>query len=114
MNDAVDKILLLPRYTSFAGAGTFLTAPMNVRAYGQAIVTFYETAALGTSWPAVAVYIDDSPDLEIWNEPDAGLGINTPTTVEFRMEWIRMRVVVGSGDPGVTCWCVGDFVRRHG
>jgi hypothetical protein len=113
MQAVVDKVLLIPRYTSFAGATTFLTPPMNVRDYSHANVTFVEAGALGAIGPGVTVTVQESPDLEIWN--DIGSSINNGDTNEqaFQFEWIRLKLVVTGTDPCFTCWCVGDFVRRH-
>lgn len=113
MSEAVDKILLIPRYTAFAGAGTFLTAPMNVREYSRVLATFEEAGALGASGPTVLVYIEESPDLEIWNEIGDSINDHETDTREFQFEWMRLKLVVSGSDPGFTCWCVGDFVRRH-
>src|SRR5688572_5950350 len=92
--EVVEKIILLPRYTSFAGAGTFRTAPMNVRDFGQVIATYTKVAYIGTSGPVVNVYFEQSPDLEIWAEIGSAISDGIPTTVEFSYEWIRVKLVV--------------------
>jgi len=113
MEAAVDKMILLPRYTSFAGVGTFLTSAMNVRDYSHVNVTYVTVGALGSTPPTVTVYLQESPDLEIWNDIDADINDGNTDTRNFRFEWTRLKLVMTGADPGFTCWCVGDFVRRH-
>jgi hypothetical protein len=114
MEGPVERIILLPRYTSFAGTGTFHTAPVNVRPYSRATVNYVETGALGSIGPEVDVRVEESADLEIWEEIGGNLNSGEPETREFRFEWIRLKLAVTGSDPGFTCWCVGDFVLREG
>lgn len=113
MEANVDRIILLPRFTSFAGEGTFLTAPLNVRQYGRAILYYAHVAALGASGTDVDVVVQQSPDLEIWADIGDPLGHDASEERGFRFEWIRLKLVVTGLDPGFTGWCVGDFVRRE-
>ena len=113
MDGAVDQIILLPRFSSFGGAGTFLGAPMNVREYGRAILTCVKAGALGSTPATLAASVQESADLEIWTDIGSALTDGVPGERAFRFEWIRMKYVVVGTDPGVTCWCVGDFVQRH-
>ena len=112
MEAMVEKVLLLPRYTSFVGAGTRLTQPMNVRAYASAIVTFTFVAGLGAG-PTVLISLQESPDLEIWTDVGDTLAHGTPESRTFKFEWIRLKLVISGTDPAFTCWCVGDFVLRE-
>lgn len=112
MTEVVDRILLVPRYSSLAGAGTFYSAPILVRDYGQANFYFAKVAALGSPAALLEVVVEESPDLEIWESIGSPLTLDAPDVREFRFEWIRMRMTVGGADPGVTCWCIGEFVRR--
>ena len=112
MEPTVDKIILLPRFTSFAGSGTFLTAPMNVRAYHEALIQFDVVATLGTTGPTISACVQESPDLEYWQDIGPALTHNDSVPKAFRFEWIRLKVTVSGADPGFTGWCVGNFVRR--
>ena len=110
----VQKIVLLPRFTTFSGARTFNTAPINVRAFASADISLWVGNGVGTS-PGFSLVIQDSPDLKIWSTLST---INpTPGTEAFQMvifqrEWIRLAVTLSGTDPGFTGWCVGDFVTR--
>ena len=110
----VRKIVLLPRFTSFAGADTFPTGPINVKQYASAIVTMWFGTPVGTT-PAISVDFEESPDLTLWST----LASLTPTpgtelrqSISFGMEWMRVVVQLGGADPGYTGWCVGNFVTR--
>jgi hypothetical protein len=108
----VDKLILLPRFTTFAGATTFETPPMNVRGYGQALLDLMVAGRLGAPPAGLAVTVQESPDLGIWQ----GVGTLVPgatTEVSFSFEWMRLTITVSGPDPAVTCWCVGNFVRRQ-
>lgn len=113
MPDAVDKMILIPRFTAFAGVGTFLTAPMNVREYSRVLASFVVAATIGSSAPGVAVVVQESADLEIWTDIGGDLNGAGTATRDFGFEWIRLKLVVTGTGPAFTCWCVGDFVRRH-
>lgn len=112
MEAVVDKLILLPRFTTFAGATTFETPPMNVRGYGQALIDLMLVGALGSPAAALAVEVQESPDLGIWR--DIGTLVSGSTTnVVFSFEWVRLKVTVSGADPAVTCWSVGNFIRRQ-
>jgi hypothetical protein len=113
MQEVVDKVLLLPRYTSFAGATSFYTAPMNVREYARAIFTYTACGGLGSTPPTVVVKIEQSADLEIWTEVAPDINVGGPVELAFKFEWMRIKLTVSGSDPCITCWCVGDFVYRH-
>jgi hypothetical protein len=110
----VQRIVLLPRYTSFSGARVFHGAPFNLRAFASADLVLWTGPGVGAS-PAYVLELQDSPDLKIWSP----LAILAPTpevelsqAVTFRHEWVRLAVTLTGGSPGFTCWCVGDFVKR--
>ncbi|MCE9637731.1 MAG: hypothetical protein K8T90_18685 [Planctomycetes bacterium] len=110
----VQKIVLLPRYTSFSGAQVLTTAPINVRAFASATIGFWVGNGIGTT-PTIAMEIQQSPDLKIWTSLSTFTG--TPETevtnnVTFEMEWVRLAITLTGTDPGFTGWCVGDFVTR--
>lgn len=113
MEATVDHVLLLPRYTSFAGATTYLTPPMNVRAYDGGYFLFTQVAALGSTPASLAVKVQESPDLEIWTDILTSLTSAVPSERLFQFEWIRLEIVLAGTDPAATCWCVADLTRRR-
>lgn len=113
MESNVDHVLLLPRYTSFAGATTFLTPPMNVRAYDGGYFLFTQVAALGSTPASLTVKVQQSPDLEIWTDVLNALTSGTPGERLFQFEWIRLQIALAGSDPAAACWCVADLTRRR-
>lgn len=112
MEPVVDKLILLPRFTTFAGATTFETPPMNVRAYGFALIDLALAGALGSPLAGLSVAVEESPDLGIWQLVGT-LAPGSATQVAFAFEWMRLKVTVTGTDPVVSCWSVGNFVRRQ-
>jgi len=116
MKATVQKQIIVPRFTSFAGAGTFATAPLNVRAFSEAYFMFLHVGVLtGT---ADDVYVQESHDLETWTDIGAALPSFSYTNDEaelrsLRLEWMRLRIVLSGTDPAMTCWCVADLIRRE-
>jgi hypothetical protein len=110
----VQKIVLLPRFTSFSGARSFLSAPINVRAFASAIVTVWVADGVGTS-PTFAMSLQESPDLKIWTALSGFSptpGVELTQSVPFKKEWVRVSVVLTGSNPAFTGWAVGDFVTR--
>jgi len=107
------QVILLPRFTAIAGEGSFLTAPLNVRAYAYAMFHFTVVSGLGATPPTVEVFVEHSPDLEHWEAIGDALDIGEPSLRDFSFEWVRLRIEVSGDDPAFTCWCVGEFVVRE-
>src|SRR5262245_16233424 len=120
MAEAVEKILLIPRFTALFGNGPFYTAPINVRAYQYADVTAWASKGWGTPTPSSAgMTAQGSQDLDNWFPITAALlssvqGEEKTTEVEFALDWFRLKVdISGSVDMAAsTLWAVGNFVRR--
>lgn len=112
----VQKIILIPRYTSFVGLGTFYTTPINVREFCHADVSFWRGNEFGTI-TTLGVGLEQSPDLTTWT----GLASFTTAaddedcqSADLTMEWLRMAVYMTVGtDPAFSCWAVGNFERRR-
>lgn len=110
----VQKIVLLPRFTSFSGARAFNTAPINVRAFSSALITLWVGNGVGST-PGFSMAVQESPDLKIWTQlvnfiPTPGTEV--VQSVEFEKEWLRLVITVTGTNPAFTVWCVGDFVTR--
>ena len=127
MNETTEKILLLPRFTAFAGNGPYYTAPINIRAYSRADITAWASLGFGTSRSTIQVSVEESPDLDSWFALGGLIG-STPESEEttrvpsspatFRFDWLRLRVELTGTDtmgnaPVLTAWAVGNFVRRE-
>ena len=109
------RLVLLPRFTTLVGAGTYYTKPVSIRPYGEAILSVWRGPDRGTS-PTFNVVAQVSRDLASWaNAQTFSPSSSTESTATFDVdaEWMRLRLVVGGTDPSVTSWCVGEFVERE-
>ena len=115
MDDATTTFVLLPRYTSFAGATTFACAPINARAFPLASLTLWRGG--GVAVDDVDFVLEGSQDLQEWEELVAVTPDDDDETlrdVELDREWIRLTVTVNGTDPTVCAWALGEFVKRVG
>jgi hypothetical protein len=111
----VDKVILLPRYTTLVGKTDFITAPINVRPYAEANISFWRGNELGTV-TSLTVTVQESPDLTEWKSLQTfSTAADTEETksASFTMDWIRLKVEIDGSEPSITCWCVAEFVRRE-
>lgn len=113
----VEKVILLPRYTSFAGPGTFLSAAINVREFEKVDASFWRGNEIG-SLLVLTVILQQSPNLEDWTtlatfitDPDQ----ENVQGADLTMDWLRMLVEIqgGGATPALTCWAVANFQRRN-
>lgn len=116
MANAVDKILLLPRFTAFCGVGPYYTAPMNVRAYRQAFITAWAGKGVGSTSSTAGITVQESTDLLDWNDLD-GISLTADAEAQgdpsFSLEWMRLKIDITGAWPAVTLWAVGNFVLRE-
>lgn len=111
-------LVLVPRYTTYAGDDTFVTVGMDVTQFQNALVSFWRGNLLGTA-PSLACYLEESSDQLSWTEC---AGITQPFTgstsaevqyvVELKKRWFRIRVVLTGGDAVLTCWAAGFLEER--
>lgn len=115
---SVQKVVLVPRFSTFAGHYKFRSAPVNVRDMAKADLTAWRSpVGLGQD---VGFHLEESIDLIVWTTvADSTLAplanAEETTSCDLEMPWIRS--VVDVQDPGgdgcvVTCWLVGNFTMR--
>jgi hypothetical protein len=113
--------ILIPRYTSYIGQGVYLSAPVDVSAYADAIVTVWRGKLVGGG--TIKFVYQLSTDAASWADwlpgpPDPAFdpGENTALTVGFActQKWARMKVTLTEdGEPqAVTCWASGLLTER--
>jgi hypothetical protein len=107
MSAVESAVVLFPRFTTLAGATTFLTPPLDVSRFGGAQLQFWWASYSGT----VTGYLDESLDGVEW-PVDAtteivmtGAGSPKFLSVGFRLRWFRMRIVTQSS--WIMLWCEG-------
>jgi hypothetical protein len=110
-------LVLIPRYATFAGDGTFTTIAMEVTEYTGALVNVWRGKLLGTT-PTVSFVFEESTDQVSWTDctgggaADPGEGLEAQYTPTLRKRWFRIKVTLTGTDPVVTCWAVGFLERR--
>lgn len=109
------SIVFLPRFTTLAGATTFLTAPIDVSQFaGAQFQVWRGDIRLKTGTGTFSVTFEESLDTETWV-----VGPSTPQpyvvpahdvrmfSYSFRLRWFRLKIEVTGADPVVTCWAEG-------
>lgn len=113
MSQAVRKLILLPRYTTFVGARTYVTPPVHVRDFASADLIAFVGEMIGST-PGIEIQAEESPNLDHWidnGDPYDTEG-ETVGSHTFRMDWLRLRITLSGTDPAATLWMVGNFVER--
>ena len=113
-------VVMLPRFTSYVGPGTFATAPLGVEAFSGGEVTFWRGPLVGgAATSPFTAYLEESHDALVWTLafPTAVTQVNRSDScaMPFTKRWFRVRVVLAanaSGVVGISLWMAGAFVRR--
>ncbi len=111
-------LVLLPRYTAYAGAADFTTIGMEVSDYSKAIVNCWRGPIIGTAG-TFAVVFEESTDQLTWSTCTSGSGgdpgLNTEAQYkpELNKRWFRIKVTVGGTNAAVNCWAIGYLERRE-
>jgi hypothetical protein len=117
MRGALVPVVLVPRYTSLVGSGTWTTIPLNVEEYCKGTITLWRGRMPGSGPPTFTAYFEDSHDGVDWTPFDAGgedPGADASDIVRFDLvrRWLRVRIVLTGTNTGVSCWAAGLFEKR--
>lgn len=110
-------VVIVPRFTTYVGGGTYETIPIPVSAYDGLVVSVWRGALIGTV-PTLSLGFLESNDLENWSAcagtvVPPGAGSEAQSSVSFTKAWFRMNTVLASADSGVTMWAQGFFTLRE-
>ena len=113
----VQRVILLPRYSSFSGATLFRVPPIYVRPYGDVVVHAWRATGMGVG--TMSLTIEQSVDLETWHTLDVltlAADTEASTGLELTDDWLRVTAQLTGTDPSTTCWALADLVQRdtHG
>lgn len=113
MKGPLVPLVMIPRFTSYVGAGTFDTAPLDVERYARFVLRVWRGTALGTS-PAVTIRFQASHDGITWFDLATVSGFNAEGTVDeaIAWRWLRARVELTGTDPAFSCWAAGVLEER--
>lgn len=119
MKGELEPVVLVPRYTSYIGSGSYTTAPLNLEPYSRVKITVWRGYMPGTGSPTFKMYFEDSHDAETWTAfnpsgEDPGANPSTPGIVSCDLirRWFRVRVELTGTSTGATCWAVGLLEKR--
>lgn len=118
-------LVMIPRYTTYAGASDFTSIGMDVSEYESAILNIWRGRIVGvTTSPAFKVTCEESTDQNVWSTCEGTTADTLITEDEekqflpaMRKRWFRVRITLtgtgGSGDgPVCSCWGVGYLEER--
>ena len=112
-------LVMMPRYTTLAGASNFTTIAMDVTDYQTAILNVWRGKLIaGTTFTVSA---EESTDQEVWTacsgtnctNYDPGQEAEGQVSATVKKRWFRIRVTLGGGDPQATAWAVGFLEQRQ-
>jgi hypothetical protein len=123
MKGALVPAAILPRFTSYAGPGSFATAPLEVTPFGRGDLVFWRGPLVGgAASDPFRVYFEESHDAIFWTE--AATDLSQPVIaanrfdrleVEFTKRWFRVRTELAGasgGIVGITMWLTGGLELR--
>ncbi|MCE9635093.1 MAG: hypothetical protein K8T90_05240 [Planctomycetes bacterium] len=116
-------LVMLPRYTTFAGTTPFYTIAMDVTEYEKAILNVWRgQMRTGCTF---SMYFEESTDSNSWTNcagvtppVDPGPGAEAQYVPTLRKRWFRLRLeLTAATTPDdfatVSCWAVGFLERRE-
>ena len=110
-------LVLIPRYTTFAGAETFTTIGMEVTDYEKALVNMWRGPLAGGG--SFVATFEESTDGTTWSTctgatpGDPGEDTEVQYTPSLNKRWFRVKIVLTGTDPAVTVWALGFLQMRE-
>jgi len=111
-------LVMLPRYTTYAGDSTFTTVAMDVTDYQKAILNVWRGKLVG-SGPTFDISFEESTDQDSWTVCTNGSGGDPGTeteaqyTPDLNKRWFRVKITLGGSSPIATCWAIGFLEMRQ-
>jgi hypothetical protein len=113
-------IVLIPKYTTYAGdGGTFYTPPIPIGAYDTLVATIFGGKVVGPGGSACTLQCQESNDLTTWTDCSGGTptypGPFTPVQYSFTLEkgWLRFGVHINNASALVTLSVEGHLELRE-
>ena len=115
-------LVMVPRFTTYAGEATFATFPMDVTDYQAALLNVWRGDLVAST--TFKVTAEESTDQAVWStcsgtnctNYDPGLETEGPMSATLKKRWFRLKVVLAqtTGNyPLATCWAVGFLEERE-
>lgn len=118
-------LVMIPRFTSYLGEGTYTTVPLDVSDYEGATLEFWRGQLRSPGTGTFTAYFEQASepwaDDTLWNVLATVTSANASSleTLTFsRFPYFRVRIVLEDATyhaVGVTCWAAGFLRKRdHG
>jgi len=112
-------LVMMPRYTTLAGASTFTTIAMDVTQYQTAILNVWRGRLITSG--TFACTCEESTDQDTWSDCAGTNTVSYDPTQEtegqvsatLKKRWFRLRIVLGGTDSQATLWAVGFLEQRE-
>jgi hypothetical protein len=117
-------LVMIPRYTSYVGAATYTTVPLEISEFSGAAIEFWRGQLAGKPQGATfQAYLQEAfdlslPEAEAWTNLASTSTDDTSTVfkVTFTKRYFRIKIVL-TGEPtdnlvAITCWAAGSLERR--
>jgi len=112
-------LVMLPRYSTLAGATSFTTIAMDATDYQTAILNVWRGKLI--SGGTFAVTSEESTDQDTWSTCsgtncsayDPGEATEGQVSATIKKRWFRIKVVLTATDAQATCWAVGFLKQRQ-
>lgn len=113
MSGRQHPLVLVPRFTTYAGPGDFTTSPVDVSRFLDGMIHMWRSALVGTS-PSLLFHFEESTDQEVWSQVaslDPGAGTEATLPLLFTRPLLRARVEIFGGDTVATCYAHGYLLE---
>jgi hypothetical protein len=111
-------VVMLPRFTSYLGEGSYATVPMPVEAYQNICVTFWRGPLVGgDATTPFEAFFEVSHDAYTWESihaPIDTVDTSDKLAMPLTKRWFRVRIELladGNGVVGLSMWMAGVFQR---
>lgn len=113
-------LVMLPRYSTFAGATTFYTIWMDVTEYQKAILNVWRgpmptDTDFELSFEESTDQVSATSCAGVTNPVDPGVDTEDQYTPDLKKRWFRvkLKLTTAGAFPSVSCWAVGFLERRE-
>ena len=117
-------LVMIPRFTTYIGQGTYTTAPLDVSAYSSFSLTVWRGPLVSGTGPGAGLNIvfQDSDDTEVWAQlaptPIVSAGpASTAVSCPLIRRWMRLKLTLTENPTdhivALTCWAIGNLELRE-
>jgi len=111
-------VVMMRRFTTLVGVGSFSTVAIEVKDYEKAILSAWRGPVL---FGATASFnVEESTDQKDWTlcsgasaDWDPGEDTEGQVTATLTKRWLRVRAAQAGPSPRVSCWVLGFLERRE-